>query len=274
MNRSDQIADIVIQWKKEQQEMEKQIIAPNPHSFSELKRKKILMTPDEDMARVNPNQLRSGSFRINCAYCTAAYDLRRRGYDVEADDYHNGSTLDESVNTVHEIFSWWTHDHNRVTNPGYRYLDLPKRSCNELMNYIVQKEGNSRGQMSFMWKTGKAHSVIYEIQYGAIVLRDCQINKRVSFERYAYISDRLYYFRTDNEQPTPKILNCLKNKISDSKKTVSLFQRLRNAGFTTYRYNDDTVKVYPSDTHDLYLLIKSDGTIKTRFLLDDARFVK
>lgn len=46
-------------------------------------------TIDEDLKNVNPNYDKKYSYRINCQRCSFAYELRRRGYNVEANPNEN-----------------------------------------------------------------------------------------------------------------------------------------------------------------------------------------
>lgn len=285
MNGQEEVISIIEKWKKDIQDMHKQINSANPSSFSDLKLKKRLMSPDEDMARVNPYISYSKDFAINCTYCTAAYDLRRRGYDVEADDY--GSEI-KIVPDIFEIYSWWTHKSSMLmlrsfntavrqalldlVYPGYRYFNTDEFTVPEMKYSIIFYNGDSRGQMSFMWKEGKAHSVVYEINYGQLILRDCQHNKKVSFEEYAEKASRIYYFRTDNEEPTTRILNGIKNKDQDSlyfndKGSMNtLLKMFKDFGFKAVK-NGDKIKVNLKHRNDLYLIIDEKGNIQVKSIL-------
>ena len=260
------IVQILAEWN------EKPHLARNPKGFQELKRKTRLMTPDEDMARVNPNISRTDSFRLNCSYCSATYDLRRRGYDVEADDYLSG----DIEPNIFEIYSWWTHPKKgegvaiERVYPGYRYFETDKHSIKEIEDAV--RRNGTRGQISFIWKEGKAHSVIYEVSYGQVLLRDCQHNRKLRFEDYAKLSKRIYFFRTDNEQPTDRILNCVVNKASDSyfrgdNPMDSLMKILKANGYKA-KYFEGNIRVYLSDR---YLDIDGKGNVKDGSILDERR---
>ena len=49
-----------------------------------LKRKTTETNQNEDMAACNPKYLKGGVYKNNCISCALAYDMRRRGYDVES----------------------------------------------------------------------------------------------------------------------------------------------------------------------------------------------
>ena len=62
-----------------------QVALTTPKSFKDLKKTTTEQTNDEHQKAVNPNYSPfTYDNSMNCAFCTATYDLRKRGYDVEA----------------------------------------------------------------------------------------------------------------------------------------------------------------------------------------------
>lgn len=278
-------------WRDQVKALVKQVTRPNPPTFKALKHKQTEMSRDEDMARVNPYLNEDKSFTINCAYCTAAYDLRRRGYDVEADDYHMGTEPDEKLNNYTEEYSWYTHKNKEnlpaeykgtlkerfdafvfnttaremkylddlgndsfntktekaqayfdVYYPGMKYFSTDEFTSSQIEKEILKQGNGARGHMMLHWRNeGSGHAVVYEVVNNEVVIRDAQHNKTLKLDDYAKYADEVKYFRTDNEEPTSKILNCVKNKSSDttcpgdnggSKTTPSaLAEKYRNAGY-------------------------------------------
>lgn len=280
--------NILLDWKKSVNEMVNQISKPNPSSFNDLKSKSRIMTRDEDMKRVNPYFKDDSAFIINCAYCSATYDLRRRGYDVEADDYHiDYFRPDEKENNIYEIYSWWTHRNSftRVltpdTNakqilfnkyyPGYKFFNMSEFNSDELERILLLQGDGARGELSLVWTKGGAHSVIYEIQNGEVLLRDCQVCKVLRLRDYTDYSNKVFYFRTDNEEPTDRILNCVKNKNLDTLSlsndgiarsfTDKLIREYRENGFDVNRDGDEII-VFLDSGHGKYLMININGTAK------------
>ena len=108
------LSELYNRFSAKRDEMISQIESKSPENFDEVKKKTKPMSKDEDMARVNPYYEEGDIFKINCSYCTLAYEMRRRGYDVEADDYHGGIADDEEANVFEELYSWYTHDGKKV----------------------------------------------------------------------------------------------------------------------------------------------------------------
>lgn len=266
------LIQIIDEWRRGIENMESQIDSPNPKSFKDLKLKRRLMTPDEDMARVNPYIKYRDEFKINCPYCVAAYDLRRRGYDVQAD------FIDINPD-IFEVYSWWTHSITRDTlskqrafdrlYPGYRYFETNEYQIKEIEDAV--RVSGVRGQIMFVWKQGKAHSVIYEVNYGKVLLRDCQHNRKLNFEDYAKLSKRIYFFPIDNEQPTNKILNCVKNSRGDSYfgdrgSLNTLSEMLKREGYNS-RVDGKRVRV---DLKNRFILIDKNGAIEGNILNEES----
>lgn len=66
----------------------------DPLDVFDFNLKQSATTLNEDMTSVNPEYDPTNlEYSMNCAYCSAAYDLRRRGYDVEANPYPVGQGI-------------------------------------------------------------------------------------------------------------------------------------------------------------------------------------
>ena len=70
----------------------------------------------------------------------------------------------------------------------------------------------ARGNLIFYWKQGSAHSVVWEVENGEVMIRDCQLNKKWKISEYNHWSyvKNMYYIRTDNLTPSEKVLKYVK----------------------------------------------------------------
>lgn len=105
-----------------------------------LKNKKFKLVKDselDDIKQVNPNQ-----YTHNCVYCTTAYELRRRGYDVEA---RFGS--DEKYHSVYQTLETFP-------KSLYSYMECYPRSEEEYKQRLALA-ASPRGNMPL------AQSAIY-----------------------------------------------------------------------------------------------------------------
>ena len=161
-----------ISAKHANNKMEKQIKEiqnnTNVDKKSGVKLKNKEMTADEDMAYVNPGFKNwSDNTKNNCLLCSNAYALRRKGYDVMANGASDGY--------MGQIFTHFYPDAQmrRVKLPSY----ISKSTMPELVNALGIPDGGY-GAISVTWKGDQGgHSMIYAVENGKPVIRDCQSNK-------------------------------------------------------------------------------------------------
>ena len=184
-----------------------------PDSLSELKKKKGYSTDDEDQANINPmyDPLQM-EWSNNCSYCTAAYDLRQRGYDVEA-----GMVEDLDGEYYDEILSWYNNPElvsmeQIKMNQGVSTYSTKETEAKAIENELKQYGEGARGHFLITWEQGGGHDVIWEVEHGEVILRDCQTNQTLSvYDYYQYASD-VDYFRSDNLEINENILKTVRNK--------------------------------------------------------------
>lgn len=233
-----------------------------PSEVKRLNKQTKKTTPDEDMAIINPNYSPDNyGYSNNCAYCTAAYDLRRRGYDVEAkpriteeevekikndienDPKFKDATDDELLSefltrcpeypSVSNLQSWYNDPelvwHTDIlhsdTDLEKRYKEYAERPYDDklrnsfhsalarAMTKEIKAQGDgARGFFMTEWVVGSGHAMAYEVENGSVVIRDCQTNEKKDILDIIGMSKSLYFFRTDNLTPTPRILSVVRNR--------------------------------------------------------------
>lgn len=143
----------------------------------------------------------------NCVYCSTAYELRCRGYDVQAADrgnifqykghptdmdgfYENPKmiTINESGDEYSNIFD------GKVFSKKFEYTgDTAEKA-------IVKHSGkNTRGEIRVRWKSGGGHSMVYEVsKNGTVTIRDCQTNLVYDTRDIVDAVNHITITRTDN----------------------------------------------------------------------------
>lgn len=184
-------------------------------------------TKNEDMALSNPKyDPEVPEYSMNCASCSAAYEMRRRGYDVEArpydmnhEDATNGEIMfDVSVPVQSNILKWYDGEQLVKSSDLYaKYNITGPNVTDKQVHEIIEKEllsyGNdARGQLHVTWRKGGAHSVVWEIHENTVIIRDCQSNTVHSLEYYTEFMSDFSFFRTDNVQINEKIAWVVKNR--------------------------------------------------------------
>lgn len=143
-------------------------------------------------------------YTVNCSLCTLTYELRERGYDVEAKP--NGYVDDNSFwqDRINTNVDWIS---TVYENPKSRsYGDSHDQDPNvissnkyDVLDDISQEPIGSRGELAVFWTNGGGHSVAYTV--GAnheITVWDTQTNDTYSIQDVLELSDYIRYTRTDN----------------------------------------------------------------------------
>lgn len=192
-----------------------QVELTTPKSFSDLKKIDTKQSNDEHQKKINPKFDQSThDYSMNCTFCTAAYDLRKRGYDVEANPI---STVE--AYTIDDICSWYK-GAKSVSNVDVRYAyeaTIKSRkdvlSKEEMLLKSLESYGDgARGHLGLNWTGGGGHDVVWEIENGEAVIRDCQNGKVVDLSEYLSYASSYNYVRVDNLEPTEEILRTVRNR--------------------------------------------------------------
>ncbi|WP_458459238.1 hypothetical protein [Pseudobutyrivibrio sp.] len=159
------------------------------------------MSADEDMARVNPGYTNySANTKQNCMLCTVTYEMRRRGYDVTA----NKAAAGYNNSYLHKWFNG-----SEIHNVPRENIESAHEYANKISKKILsEQENGARGNFMVVWSNGSAHSVVYEIENGEIIIRDCQVNKKCTLEELI-ASNKIRgvnYMRMDNIEIDPKYI--------------------------------------------------------------------
>ena len=143
----------------------------------------------------HPNDL---DYRMNCTNCTVAYELRRRGYDVEAQPNTNGRLLVHTPNvfpgaTRRELFNW-----NSDSDPSTREQQAEQK--------ILSLGDGARGELLMTFWYGGGHSVHFENKNGNVIVTDAQVNQTYEFQDIVDASATLGYYRFDDSSFNPKTI--------------------------------------------------------------------
>ena len=163
----------------------------------------------------------------NCAYCTAAYELRRRGYDVKAAEAIVGvdlishpdlmfkgakaNLLVDNTDYKKDKDGNFILDKNGEKRLSFSATLMPKgiskQQFNEIEQELVKQGEGARGNIYGMFK-GSAfagHSMAYEILNGKLCIIDSQVGtvhdgSSILKSPYQDLKDfrEVYYTRTDN----------------------------------------------------------------------------
>ena len=175
--------------------------------LSNLKRKTTETNQNEDMAACNPKYLKGGVYKNNCISCALAYDMRRRGYDVESVPIDTTSATNGSLPVQLGFYK----------GEKLEVFEVPKdlyAATKQFSNQILKYGDGSRGMLRIRWKNGDGHAAVWEVDGNSVIVRDPQNNTIVDLSDYMCRAKTFYYFRTDNLEPTKKVTRFVKNQNS------------------------------------------------------------
>lgn len=191
------------------------LIAKGKEHFSgeEFKFKKNEKLADRSMSvddihekvvkHVNPDYGKPGT-KMNCRRATFSYEMRRRGYDVQATKTTNGNgqnamgllnatTPGEKIKSTHRLNIMGTaikETSGKSQGKESPMMDLIDNfapggrnsikggGSHNIFNKLSKEPDGSRGELGVIWEMGGGHSMAYEIVKGKPVVFDAQSGKK------------------------------------------------------------------------------------------------
>lgn len=190
-----------------------------------FKHKDRYMSRKEDVDAINGALGAVNPFRtVNCTICTTAYEMRRRGYDVQANSLFKGGGP-KSLWDVTDFFK--DASINDWMSLSSLHIDKDESECrsavkNSLMELGKGARGNFIGHLNSD-KTNMCHSVIFEVGDKTVHLIDAQTKKLYTFEEGIKMfktrpgglwdpTTGCFWLRTDDKELN---FDTLKNFVSD-----------------------------------------------------------
>lgn len=207
----------------------------------------VIFNKHEDMEKVNEdyNPYDEGT-STNCGNCSVAYELRRRGYDVEAKpkdasyngtgyrvyDYFENAELigvngDGSTVSCTEKFTKKVWNEGSVSKMDYLtnrdeaefWTTTQKYTAKSLEKAILDNNPpGSRGFIDVNWTAGGAHSIVYEVTTDKkVIIRDSQVYDEYGLEELAKNVSHVKIARTDNLKLKENILDAVQVNEDDDR---------------------------------------------------------
>lgn len=131
------------------------------------------------VAHINPDYGAPGT-KMNCRRATMAYEMRRRGYDVQAtkSSFASGQGqkgLKKAIGKNQKFDSPW--GETQVGTPR-DFVKLPAiKKAEEVFASLAKYPEGARGEIGAAWLMGGGHSMAFEIVKGKPVIFDTQNGK-------------------------------------------------------------------------------------------------
>lgn len=164
---------------------------------------KVETNPSNIKKKTNPKYSEGVGYQVNCTNAVTAYDLRRRGYDVQAKPRESGRSMIDTISDSYlkpdgtDFIS--RDDFNQFYNA------VPR---NRILTHIVKNNPiGARGFIDGAWsRTKNGHVWAWEIQQdGKIKFIEPQNPDPTNTSTYLKRMTRTGYIRTDNLKPKPSI---------------------------------------------------------------------
>ena len=160
---------------------------------------------DYALQTVNPNYGKGKEWSKNCQRCIYAYEMQRRGYNVEA--------LPRILKGDDNAAANWNHImENQVWENVGRTRHANK---NQMLDKMAEYGDGARAAVYVKWKGRKsAHVFIAEQQGNGTVFLDPQTHKYIDISSYLdrVEPSKTQICRLDNLQPTELISECVKRR--------------------------------------------------------------
>ena len=234
----------------------------------------------------------------NCAYCTTAYELRRRGYDVKAAEAIVGVDLFShpdlmfkggKANRLIDVSNYKKDKNGNIIfdkdgNPQISWSErlfgkgISKQQFNDIEKELVKQGEGARGNIFGTW-AGSAfagHSMAYEIVNGKLCIIDAQsgtVHDGSSILKSPYQDlqnfREIYYTRTDNLKVNDKLIGnfvvdaSTKSKIDKTKVAKDILATaswfVPGAGLAYYALSAVDAKKNADKTREAYENLKKRG---------------
>lgn len=153
-----------------------------------------------DSAKANPNYFVAKEYKINCQRCCPTYEMRRRGYDVEA--------LPAITKGNDEVMNKW-----KTIFDGAKWEFPTAKSGNtqlkEIANAVENYGEEARVEIYVVWKRGSAHVFMCENVNGVATFIDPQTGKygKEVEDYFSFIKPSMtQYARLDNLEPNEELV--------------------------------------------------------------------
>lgn len=161
-----------------------------------------------DVRFTNPNYYEGRKWQVNCQRVAVAYELRRRGYAVEARP--NDKKPGTKQYTYRDLEAVWKGDRQftPITTIGG---DLKRQAENIVRDWPVP----SRGWVTANWKAGAAHIWnVEKLPDGRVVWIDAQIRSVLPDGQPHFTNaGSMQIMRVDDLEPTPEQVTMVKNVV-------------------------------------------------------------
>ncbi len=164
---------------------------------------------DENIANTNPAyKTGNPAYRQNCQRCVAAYEMRRRGYDVIAKPAVVDS--DGILSRKDPLYTSWQ---SVFKDARFSYCSGTDGGKTDILRKMSLWGDGSAAEVKVLWNTSSAHVFIAEQVNGVVRFVDPQTGNTDCEDYFTKALNGVTMIaRIDNLEPTELIEKCIKNR--------------------------------------------------------------
>ena len=176
---------------------------------------KTKIPPQLALSGTNPNYDKAREYQINCQRCVPTYEMRRRGYDVEALGNLRGSVKLGNLEKMKELWSLEDKDilRNYIEIKRGENITIKDADFGNVLDFIEDSDIGSRFQISWWWsKNRTGHTVVAENTRKGAMFIDPQIGKTFTTEQFWRLDKnkrKMFLFRIDNRKINEDMLKLI-----------------------------------------------------------------
>lgn len=176
---------------------------------------KTKIPPQLALSGTNPNYTKAREYQINCQRCVPTYEMRRRGYDVEALGNLRGSVKLGNLEKMKELWSLEYKDilRNYIEIKRGENITIKDADFGNVLDFIEDSDIGSRFQISWWWsKNRTGHTIVAENTRKGAMFIDPQIGKTFTTEQFWRLDKnkrKMFLFRIDDRKINEDMLKLI-----------------------------------------------------------------
>ena len=176
---------------------------------------KTKIPPQLALSGTNPNYDKAREYQINCQRCVPTYEMRRRGYDVEALGNLRGSVKLGNLEKMKELWSLEDKDilRNYIEIKRGENITIKDADFGNVLDFIEDSDIGSRFQISWWWsKNRTGHTIVAENTRKGAIFIDPQLGKTFTTEQFWRLDKnkrKMFLFRIDNRKINEDMLKLI-----------------------------------------------------------------
>lgn len=193
--------------------------------FDELPRFNMRLSETQQTQAVNHNAPNLDR-HFNCFECTLAYEMRRRGYNVQANEVWGGFPAE--VLHAFDVKDAFAIDVKTGLNFNLSYESRAKECYKQMEEQCLTYGDGARGMLGIYYPNGGGHAMSWVVENGEFKIIDNQAQDRDGQEIFTYSDGTVKVYRLDNADVLPGVTDFVEPLVptkGEKKKAKESYER-------------------------------------------------